>query len=187
MFKQLTRLFGGGIIGRIIALVIVCIAVAVIIAMAAAIIIYPLFFLGLLIGTAFSAEAYRRIYAIAKKRSKMSVSEDTKEIFTLTMHDFIDALGWRSRDVDALREECRAKEKSATEAVLRIERGTQSLKDTWQSLVDKNTIKENILAPRKLMSTRIKKAAMLTFKDPSFAKLSEELEEETIKFENFLA
>ena len=187
MFKLLTRLFGGGFIGRIIALVVVCIIAALIIAMAAAIIIYPLFFLGLLIGTAVSAEAYRHMYSIAKKRSKISVSDDTKEIFTLTMHDFIDAFAWRSGDVDRLKEECRTKEKSATEAVLRIERGTQSLKDTWQSLVDKNTIKENILAPRKLMSTRIKKAAILTFKDPSFAKLSEELEEETIKFENFLA
>jgi hypothetical protein len=187
MLRQLTRLFGGGIMGMAVSLFVIALLLVVIIAMFAAVIIFPLFFLGLVLGTAFSAVFYKHMYPMAQKRFKVSISEDIRDLFILNIGDFIDAIYWRARDADVLREECRTKEKGATEAVMRIERGTQSLKDTWQSLVDKHTVKENILASRKLVSTRIKKAAMLTFKDPSFAKLSEELEEETIKFENFLA
>jgi hypothetical protein len=179
-------LFGGGIIGWIMAIMVMMLVMVIIIAILASVIIIPAFYLGLFIGAAFSTEFYKHIYPIAKKHG-VNISDDVKIFFTFTIGDLIDAVGWRAGDIEQLKEECRVKEKAATEAVLRIKQGTQSLNDTWRTLVDKHTIKENLLAPRKIMSLRIKKAAMTTFKDPDFARLSEELEEETVKFESFLA
>jgi len=160
---------------------IVCIAVV------AAIIIFPLFFFGLFIGAAFSAEFYKHLYERTKYRFNIHIAEDVKPLFIYNLVDFVEAFQWRAGDADALREECRAKEKAAMESLVRMERGVQNLNDTWKSLIDKRTIKENMLTSRKLVSLRIKKAALMTFEDPSFAKMSEELEEERIKFEDFLA
>jgi hypothetical protein len=186
MFRKLTRLFGGGIIGWVMAIVVMMFILLIIIAILASFVIYPLFFAGLFTGAAFSAEFYKYLYPLAKKRG-VNVSEDAKIFFTFNIGDLMDTLSWRAGDVEQLKVDCRLKEKAATEARLRIEQGTQSLNDTWRSLVDKHTMKESLLGPRKIMSLRIKKAAMITFKDPNFAKMSEELEEETVKFESFLA
>jgi len=171
--------------GMIVALLAIALVAIAVMAAIAAVIIFPAFFLGLLLGAAISTEFYKFMY---KRFGKdINISDDTKALFRFSIPDLIDSFGWRINDVTVLKEECREKEKKATETVLRVRRGVQNLNDTWQSLLDKHTIKENILSSRKIVSTRIKKAAALTFKDPSFSKLSDELEEETIKFEEFLA
>jgi hypothetical protein len=186
MLRRLAKMFGGGMIGMLFAGVVLAFLLILIIAAIVALVIFPLFFLGLFFGAAVSAEFYKFLYAKTKNRTGMTISEGTKVLFRYDMRDFLDSFGWRRGEVEQLREQCRVKEKEATEAVMRIERGIQSLEDTWKMLIDKYTIKESIMAPRAIMSERIKKAALTTFKDPSFARLSEEIENESIRFENFL-
>jgi len=187
MLRKLAKMFGGGMIGLMFAGVVIAFLLILVIAAITAVVIFPLFFLGLLVGSVFSTEFYKYLYDRVRKKRDISVSNDTKNLFKYHFIDLLESFGHRGDEVAQLKAECAKKEKEALEDVMRVERGIQSLKDTWQSINDKYVIKEGFLKEDKIISDRIKRAVAVTFKDPSFAKLSDEIENESVRFEEYLA
>jgi hypothetical protein len=181
MFRQISKFFGGGIGGLFIALIISILLIIGIIGFVGLVIIFLPFFLFLIIGCGFSSWFYK----VLKQKYKMQIPR-YKDFFTWTIGDFIDAFQWRDTEPMSFKEQCRMKEKEANEKIIRLKRGMRSLEDTWKSLIDKDTIKKSITKKRTFTSSRLKAAALTTFETPSFTRLTDEIEKETVRFEDFL-
>jgi len=181
MFRTITRMMGGGLIAMMMALFLIAMLILGALAFLVAIIAIPTFFLGAFLGTCASGYFYSMIAPHIKKKFKIEIPVQ----FKLNISDFVDAFSHRQGDVDDALKDAEIKRKEAMEKCMRMKRGLQSLNETYNSLIDKYTVKESFFRPREMLSSRIKKAALTTFKNPSFTKLTEELEEEKIKFEDF--
>jgi len=176
---MLSKLFGGGIFGMFFALMVSMILLVVILAAIASVVIFPVFFLALVIGSALSMKFVK----FASKQIGVHLDEP---YFKIDIGGFIDAFQFRSDEVDNANKIAAEKEKLAMDNNMKIKRGLESLQESYTSLLNEHTVRKGFFSKRKITSDRIKSAAMTTFNEPAFGKVIADIENEKVRFEDFL-
>jgi len=181
MFRMLRDLFGGGIFGLFFAMMVMMMLLVIVIASIAVVIIVPVFFLALILCSAFSSWFMKKV---AKRVIDVEIGEQST--FSITMNDFLGAFQFRASDVYEALQESSAKERQADDKLIKVQRGLESLRETYNKLLSEHTVKEHFYSRPKITSERIKNAAMTTFDEPSFTKTIADIENERVRFEEFL-
>jgi len=180
MFRMLRDIFGGGIFGLFFALLIMMMVLVVIIAGIAAVVIFPVFFLALIIGSAFSS------VFLEKATRRVGLELGNEPCFSTDIGLFMDSFSFGSEDLEETIQNTSAKERQATDNLMKVQRGLQSLRETYNTLMSEHTVKKHFYSRPKITSERIKNAAMTTFDEPSFTKTIADIENERVRFEEFL-